>query len=152
MLPRFWPNVASTGFRSSEFSVLLIISMRFSSLASSRTLALTFAITRDTRSMNTSTPALNCSSCSTYARWQRTQVDLGSEIRHGEIDLAHVDSGVQIDIRLRNGGGGGEEGEVNHRVRVAGEGVTSVAGGCERLYVNECDDEENDEDKTVEKR
>ena len=67
ILPTSWPSVASTGFRSREFSVSLIISTRFSSLASSRTCALTFAIRRNTRSMDTSTPALNCSSCSTCA-------------------------------------------------------------------------------------
>lgn len=102
----------------------------------------------DTQSMDKSTPALNCK----QLQHLRTQVDFRSEIRHGKVDLAHVDSGIQIDVRLGNGGryigrcGGGG---VNDRVRVAREreGVAGVAGAGGRLRTDEPGDQENGKDE-----
>lgn len=61
------PRVAITGLSSMESSTSPIIVTRFDSLASSRTLAVTFWMSRLTREIDTLTPALNESKFSTSA-------------------------------------------------------------------------------------
>lgn len=82
------------------------------------------------------------------------QVDLRGEIGHGDVYLINVHSGIQEDIRLRNGrvhisGGGG--GGVDGRVWVAldGEGVTSVSRASGRLRADEGRDEEEEGEDAV---
>src|SRR4051812_28394222 len=67
MLPRSWPSVARTGFKSRESRTSPIMSTRLESRASRRTFALTFWMRSETRSMDAVTPALKDSSCKTSA-------------------------------------------------------------------------------------